>query len=77
MQTLIVVLIASNLLLIGSVILCLFSIKKSFKVVDSDIFALLHVTKCLLIQCGLLDENGNYFDKKTYETYKNRNQPLQ
>ena len=76
MQTLILVLLASNLLLIGAVIYSIFSTKKSIKVVDSDIFSLLHVTQSLLIYCGLLDENGKYIHKKTNQADKNRDQPL-
>ena len=77
MQTLLfIILIASNLILVAAVILCLRSIRKSVKVIDSDIFSLLHVTQCLLINCGLLDENGNYRNKDSHSANDDRNQPL-
>ena len=77
MQTLLlVILIASNLILVGSVIFCLRSIRRSVKEIDADIFSMLHVTKCLLINCGLLDENGNYRNKNSHSANDDRNQPL-
>ena len=70
---LLVILIVSNLSLIGAVILCLRSIKRSVKEIDADVFSLLHVTQCLLINCGLLDENGNYLNKNSHSANDDRN----